>query len=64
MTTDASVTKRRRQAMNKEWIVTVIFGACGIRIDRFKDEQKARDYYADCLLKYPKNNVEFMEPRI
>lgn len=50
--------------MNKEWIVTVIFGACGIRVSRFKDEQKARDYYADCLLKYPKNNVEFMEPRI
>lgn len=25
----------------------------------FRDERKARDYYTDMLLKYPKYNVEF-----
>lgn len=27
----------------------------------FRDECKARDYYTDMLLKYPKYNVEFLK---
>lgn len=30
----------------------------------FKDENKARDYYTDLLLKYPNYNVEFLESEI
>lgn len=26
---------------------------------RFRDERKARDYYTDCLIKYPKWDVRF-----
>lgn len=32
-------------------------GDC-LSIRRFSDEKKARDYYTDMLLKYPKYNVE------
>lgn len=32
-----------------------------LSIQRFRDEKKARDYYADMLLRFPKYNVEFIE---
>ena len=43
------------------WHVTVITGR-NVDIYPFKDERKARDCYADCLLRYPKSNVELVPP--
>lgn len=28
----------------------------------FRDEKKARNFYSDCLLKYPGYNVELLSP--
>ena len=45
--------------------VTIIFpghgryrGGCYYKCERFRDETKARDYYAEMLLKYPDNEVK------
>ena len=35
-----------------------------LSIQRFKDERKARDYYTDMLLKYPKYNVGLTKSEI
>lgn len=47
----------------EEWIVAVFFGCSAPIIERFKDEQRARSFYADCLVKYPTRNVEFIANR-
>lgn len=48
--------------MGKDYIVTIQVGSQGLIIERFKDEAKARDFYAESLAKYPKDRVDFMEP--
>ena len=35
-------------------------GGCYIISETFEDEKKARDYYTDCLVKYPSANVEII----
>ena len=46
----------------RDYVVVVYFGTSAPLIESFKDERKARDFYADCLLKYPLNNVELIKP--
>lgn len=33
------------------------------RVESFKDEKKARDYYTDMLVRYPNAEVEFIKGR-
>lgn len=37
------------------------FGGSYITSQTFIDEKKARDYYTDCLVRYPKYKVEFLK---
>lgn len=36
-------------------------GGAYISCQTFKDERKARDYYTDCLVRYPKFKVELLK---
>ena len=46
-----------------EFVVCVCFKSGAPIIECFKDEKKARSFYADALVKWPTANVEFIDPR-
>lgn len=49
--------------METRYTVIVVSGSRLIVNAPFREEGKARKYYAECLLRYPSLNVELITPK-
>ena len=60
MTRPASNVKNSIMKTTTEYLVSVRHNLVA-RVESFKDEKKARDYYTDMLVRYPNAEVEFIK---